>query len=213
MSARHILIVYGSTYGQTAKVAARMAGHLAEAGDIVALEDAGEPTPGLAPRDFDAVIVGSSVTYERHQRSVRRFVRAHLDALNAMPSAFFSVSGAAGSPEPAGLIKAVGYVDRFLQETGWRPMFRESSDGLHQIQSRLAMDAQADRPQVGRADRYHARPRVHGLGAGEGVRRVVRDDGSSRGLHRNDAGISTPRCSCSPNELGCAFVSEARTTA
>ena len=129
MPPRHILIVYGSTQGQTAKIAARMADHLAESGDVVALEDAAHPSPGLDPRDYDGIIVGSSVTFERHQRSVRRFVRAHLAALRSRPTAFFSVSGSAASPDLSGLTKAMRYIDDFLADTGWRPSLTQPVAG------------------------------------------------------------------------------------
>ncbi|HEU4641969.1 MAG TPA: flavodoxin domain-containing protein, partial [Gemmatimonadaceae bacterium] len=101
MPGRRILIVYGTRYGQTAKVAGRIADLLTSAGDTVVVENADDLQPMLVPRNFDGVIVGGSIIYGHHQRSVRRFVRTHRDELNAMPSAFFSVSGSAASRDEA----------------------------------------------------------------------------------------------------------------
>ena len=131
MSTHRILIVYGTSYGQTAKITRFVADLLTDAGGTVTLVDAAnlphcrELPRGLTPRDFDGVIVGSSVLYGRHQRCVDRFVRAHRDALNELPSAFVSVSGSAASPQPDKVAEAHRLVERFLRDTGWRPQRSE----------------------------------------------------------------------------------------
>jgi menaquinone-dependent protoporphyrinogen oxidase len=133
MSSRNILIVYGTSYGQTAKVARFMADRLTEMGDSVTLVDAGgllrSTSLPRTPLDFDGVIVGSSVLYGRHQRSIERFVGAHRDALNAMPSAFFSVSGSAASEDEATRAEARRVVRTFLSATEWRPQLAETVAG------------------------------------------------------------------------------------
>ncbi|MBK5187382.1 MAG: hypothetical protein JJD97_04005 [Gemmatimonadaceae bacterium] len=121
MAAPRILIVYGTHHGQSAAVARRIAESLQTAGGQTLVVNGGKVPRGLTPRDFDAVIVGGSIQYNRHQRFLRDFVRAHRDALNAMPSAFFSVSGAAAGRTIADHTKADGYVADFLRETGWHP--------------------------------------------------------------------------------------------
>ena len=135
MSARRILIVFGTTYGQTAKVARFIADQLTAAGETVTLANADElrrnvQLPrGASPRDFDGAIVGASVIYGHHRRSVQRFVSAHRDALNAMPSAFFSVSGSAANSDEEKLADARKVVDEFLRRTGWRPGLTETVAG------------------------------------------------------------------------------------
>jgi menaquinone-dependent protoporphyrinogen oxidase len=53
----------------------------------------------------------------KHENYVLDFVRKNRDALERLPSAFFSVSMAAhDSPE-----EAEGYIEEFVRETGWRP--------------------------------------------------------------------------------------------
>jgi menaquinone-dependent protoporphyrinogen oxidase len=129
MPARRILIFYGTSYGQTAKIARRMDDLLTASGEIVTLVDASSQPPGLTPREFDGIIVGGSIIRGRHQKSVRRFVHVHRDVLNAMPSAFFSVSGAAASPDQDARAEARRFVDAFLGETGWDPALSESIAG------------------------------------------------------------------------------------
>ena len=129
MPARRILILYGTSYGQTAKIARRMDDLLTASGEIVTLVDASNQPRGLTPLEFDGIIVGGSIIRGRHQKGVRRFVHAHWDVLNAMPSAFFSVSGASASPDPAARAEARRFVDAFQGETGWDPAPSESIAG------------------------------------------------------------------------------------
>jgi menaquinone-dependent protoporphyrinogen oxidase len=70
-------------------------------------------------------VVGASIIRGRHQRYIRDFARRHHEQLNRMRSAFVSVSGAAqGSRE-----QARGYIDEFVQQTGWNPRFPASFAG------------------------------------------------------------------------------------
>lgn len=130
-----ILIVYGTSYGQTARVARFVADALTESGETVTLVDAAElgrrcELPrGLTPRDFDGAIVAASVLYGRHQKSVRRFVGVHHEGLNAVPSAFVSVSGSAASRDVAKFAEARKVADDFVRTTGWRPAFVECVAG------------------------------------------------------------------------------------
>jgi menaquinone-dependent protoporphyrinogen oxidase len=125
MPARRILVAYGTKYGQTARIAARIADVLAASGDVVTLTDVGELPRKMGPREFAGVVIGASVIGGRHQRRVRRFVRAHRNELNAMPTAFFSVSGSAASPYEASRAVARRNLEEMLRETGWRPRLTE----------------------------------------------------------------------------------------
>lgn len=112
---KRIFLTYGTTEGQTAKIAEfvsdvlRGHGHdvtMLEVKDAHAIND-----------DYDAVIVGSSIHMGKHDKHVAEFVQKNHDTLERLPSAFFSVSLAAhGDME-----EAQGYVEEFEQDTGWRP--------------------------------------------------------------------------------------------
>ena len=116
----HILIVYGSTYGQTQKIAEHIRDLLGdEFGVTLVRGDA--PMNPLTADHFDGVLVGGSIITGRHQKYVESFVHRNVAMLNAMPSALFSVSGSAGSEKPSGRADAQACADRLLHESGWRP--------------------------------------------------------------------------------------------
>jgi menaquinone-dependent protoporphyrinogen oxidase len=112
----NIYIPYGTTEGQTAKIAefisdvVRAHGHDVETADI---KESGDTIPD----GCDAVIVGASIHMGKHEDYVRDFVQKNRAALEGQPSALFSVSLAAhGDAE-----NAESYVGKFEDETGWRP--------------------------------------------------------------------------------------------
>ncbi|WP_254546959.1 flavodoxin domain-containing protein [Halomarina pelagica] len=113
------LVLYGTGEGQTAKVAGRIVDVLAARGHDAAAVDAGERPPDLSVDDFDAVLVGASIHRGKHQSAVREFVTSNRDALAAKPTAFFQVS--LSSADERGEEQAAGYVEAFVEDTGWHP--------------------------------------------------------------------------------------------
>lgn len=109
-----ILVVYASTHGHTAKIAAR----LAEAAGGAEVREVGAATDVL-PRDYDVVVVGASVHGGSHQDVVMHWAREHAAALNGMPSAFFSVCLAAAEDTEESCQATRDYIDNFLDDTGW----------------------------------------------------------------------------------------------
>jgi menaquinone-dependent protoporphyrinogen oxidase len=111
-----VYIPYGTTEGQTAKIAEYIAdvvrhhGHEALAVDV---KEAADTVPG----GYDGVIVGASIHMGKHDKHVADFVVKNRDTLERLPSAFFSVSLAAHGDAK----EADGYVEEFEQQTGWRP--------------------------------------------------------------------------------------------
>ncbi len=114
-----ILVVYGTTEGQTRKVATFLADRFKGRGHDVTLADAHRPPRSLNPAAYDAVVVAARVHSGRYQRSIRRFVRRNVAMLRAKPSAFVSVSMMAALPDRAGTVAS--YVGRFSHRTGWTP--------------------------------------------------------------------------------------------
>jgi len=111
-----ILIAYGTTEGQTARIADHIAdairkhGVEAEALDLKRSKD-------VSVDGYDAVIVGGSIHMGKHQKDLADFVQRNRAVLERLPSAFFSVSLAAHGD----LENAEAYVENFKQQTGWRP--------------------------------------------------------------------------------------------
>ena len=115
----NILIVYGTTEGQTRKIAARTTTHIRERGHRVELQDSAALESDLKLGSFDAFIIAASVHQEHHQEIVTNFVFAHHELLNTKPSAFISVSLSAALEDEK--TEAQNYVDRFVSVTGWQP--------------------------------------------------------------------------------------------
>ena len=128
MQGPRILIVYGTTHGQTAAIAAFLQLTLERRGCQVVVSNVAEPpTPPLD--QFDGIIVGASVIARGHQPAVKEFIRDNLKTLNAMPSAFFSVSASAGSSREAGRAAARRLCDAFLADAGFHPDIAECIAG------------------------------------------------------------------------------------
>jgi menaquinone-dependent protoporphyrinogen oxidase len=89
-----IMIGYGTTEGQTARIAERIAEVIRGQGfEVQALDLKGSSDVVLDT--YDAVIVGGSIHMGKHEDHVADFVRRNRATLERLPSAFFSVSLAA----------------------------------------------------------------------------------------------------------------------
>jgi menaquinone-dependent protoporphyrinogen oxidase len=117
----NFLIVYGTTEGQTAKIAKRI-GTLVEAQGHTARIWDGKQLPDTALLEgCDAIIIGASVHYWTHPSYIQDFVKHHCEDLQRLPSAFFSVSGSAASPRPEERAQAERLAAEFIRETHWQP--------------------------------------------------------------------------------------------
>jgi menaquinone-dependent protoporphyrinogen oxidase len=121
----HILVLYGTSYGHTAKVAQRLAFGMMSAGLMVELYRADQLPDQIDPGDFDGIVIAASIIMGQYQPYIREFVRQQVSLLNRTPSAFVSVCGAAGS-NPA---EAQGYIDTLRRESGWQPKLQHSFAG------------------------------------------------------------------------------------
>lgn len=118
-----ILALYGSRFGQAEAILRRVVERLESRGHSVTMVKGDATPPEVAPSDFDAVVVAASIIMGRHQRYVRKWVRAHAPALNAMPSAFISVNGTPPEPTPEWQAEATTYAKKLTTETGWNPQW------------------------------------------------------------------------------------------
>ncbi len=115
----NILIVYGTTEGQTAKISRFLKSEAEKSGHQVTLYNAIEEPP--SPEDFDLVLVGASVHHGKYQSAILHYVKEHRGQLNAMASSFFSVSLSPVSQEEASQRELASITEKFLEETGWTP--------------------------------------------------------------------------------------------
>ena len=114
-----ILVLYGTTEGQTAKIAGAIASTLRELGVETDIAEAGPHDPD--PRRYDAVIVAASVHAGTFQKPVLRWVRAHADRLASRPTAFVPVCLAVLGKSPTAAAEVQAIVERFQAQSGWRP--------------------------------------------------------------------------------------------
>lgn len=124
-----ILIIYGTSYGQTAKIADRIAAGLQRRGFAVELCNAAKGRPELPLERYAGILVGSSIIARGHQPAIKVFIHDHVSMLNLVPSAFFQVSASAGSASPEARDAARQILDDFLASTGWLPVVSASLPG------------------------------------------------------------------------------------
>ncbi|MFI4963551.1 MAG: flavodoxin domain-containing protein [Legionellales bacterium] len=118
-----ILIVYGTTEGQTRKIAEFLRAETVKSGHTVSLADSTEGPP--SPLEYDAVLVGGSMHMQKYQASIKDYVQKHKRSLNQMHSAFFSVSLSAASDEEESWKELKEITEDFLEKTGWKPSMVE----------------------------------------------------------------------------------------
>jgi menaquinone-dependent protoporphyrinogen oxidase len=117
----NVIVVYGTTEGQTAKIAQ----HIADAGrglghhvEVVHAAELGERTDLGA---YGAAVVGASLHEGRYQRSIVNFVKAQHAWLAAHPTAFFSVSLGAASSDPSERAEVERISAEFIAGCDFRP--------------------------------------------------------------------------------------------
>jgi len=115
-----ILVIYGTTDGQTAKIATALGRDLRSHGQDADVIEAADSAPG--PLGYDGVIVAASVQAGGYQRGVRRWVWRHAGDLSHTPNAFVSVCLGVLQHDPAVDRELAAIRERFVVESGWRPM-------------------------------------------------------------------------------------------
>ena len=115
-----ILIGYGTTEGQTAKISQHMADSAHRLGHKVSVRHVSEIRDHEV-HAHDAVIVGGSLHEGRYQREVRSFIEQHGAVLGARENAFFSVSLAAASRNPDERAEPLRIAREFTGQAGWTP--------------------------------------------------------------------------------------------
>ncbi|MEX3008432.1 flavodoxin domain-containing protein [Hoeflea sp. TYP-13] len=114
-----ILLVYGTTEGQTRKIAKFCESHLTGSDNTVELLDSRRRMSDLEISKFDCVILAGSVHQRHHQESLTNFVIAHKKQLQESPTLFISVSLSIAFE--GGEKEAQKYVDDFAEYTGFQP--------------------------------------------------------------------------------------------
>lgn len=118
----HILIVYGTQEGQTAKIASAMQLEIERAGhrcDVYNLQD--EPVIDLTI--YDGVIAGASVHFSKLPRTFRKWMFCYSKILARKPIGFFSVClGILETNDPLTVQEEQRISSEFLSSVGLKPM-------------------------------------------------------------------------------------------
>jgi menaquinone-dependent protoporphyrinogen oxidase len=107
-----VLVIYGTTYGQTEKIARAV-------GDVLRAQ--GHDTDVVTPASYDGVIVAASVQAGGYQKPVRRWVRTYAEGLSHKPNAFVSVCLGVLQKDEKVDAHLRSIVEAFTSATGWRP--------------------------------------------------------------------------------------------
>jgi menaquinone-dependent protoporphyrinogen oxidase len=116
-----IMILYGTTEGQAAKISEHIAQIARDRGDEAETMDIKDLPACFSLEEYDAMIVGASIHMSKHEDYVRHFVEQNREPLERVPSAFFSVSLTAREHTDEARTQTEGYVEKLVEETGWQP--------------------------------------------------------------------------------------------
>ena len=126
-----VLVVYASTHGHTAKIAARVARVINDAGCRTDVRGAASAR-SLSPRPYDAVVLAASVHMGKHQKAMVEFAARHSTSLNDRPTVFLSVSLSAADDTEESRVTTREMTDAFLDQTGLIPQRVEPVAGCLQ---------------------------------------------------------------------------------
>jgi menaquinone-dependent protoporphyrinogen oxidase len=115
-----MLICYATTDGQSRKVSEYIADLVRRKGHEVDIFDA-NMAEAVDPSRFQAAILAGSVHMGRYQTALTHQIRRWREALNALPTAFVSVSLAAASNDPHVHAEIDECAQHMLQEVGLNP--------------------------------------------------------------------------------------------
>ncbi|MEO8410489.1 MAG: menaquinone-dependent protoporphyrinogen IX dehydrogenase [Propionivibrio sp.] len=115
----HILILYSTVDGHTAKICQRLEQVIEKNPHEVVVAPIGDSSSFELAR-FDKIVIGASIRYGKHRKEVLDFIAGNLSLLASKPSAFFSVNIVARKPEK-NTPETNPYMRKFLSRVFWQP--------------------------------------------------------------------------------------------
>lgn len=125
----NILIVYASKEGQTKSIAQFMAEAIRKHGHQTTVLSGKHLAKNFTTDPFDAAIIGGSIHMGGYPGFLKKFVIAHRDWLNQIPSAFFTVCMAIHSKNVEEQQEARSFGTTFTSKTNWQPDITETFAG------------------------------------------------------------------------------------
>lgn len=125
---KKIAIAYASKHGQTEKIARYLAAKIESRKMEYELIDTSRSSVALG-QGFSGIIYGSPVYRGRFPSGILAWARKNSVRINALPSAFFTVSLNAADQRPAARVADQQLLTLFMQETAALPRFSASFAG------------------------------------------------------------------------------------
>jgi menaquinone-dependent protoporphyrinogen oxidase len=116
-----IAIIYGTSEGQTRKVAEHIAGVARTHGHTVEIKDGKDVPADFLLEAYDAAIIGASIHVGQYPPYIVDFVKRQRPYLDRTPSAFFTVCLTAKEHTSEAQVQVQQYITQFEQATGWQP--------------------------------------------------------------------------------------------
>lgn len=116
-----VLVGYVSKDGHTREVAETVGEVMGEMGHMVDVVDVADLPAGFSMKRYEAAVLGAPVRLGKHPKVMRRFASKHRDALEGIPSAFFSCSLVSAHEGEEARRTERELVEGFVNQTGWHP--------------------------------------------------------------------------------------------
>ena len=114
-----VLLLYSTTDGHTVEICKRLKSVIESEGGEVAMVNLADQ-PKLSDFVFDTVVIGASIRYGKHQKTVYEFIESNRETLETHPNALFSVNVVARKPEK-NTPETNPYLQKFLKQIDWVP--------------------------------------------------------------------------------------------
>ena len=112
------LFLYSTTDGHTKRICEYIGNILKQRNHEIKIDPISLELKKLS--EYDAIILGASIRYGKHQKSVFNFINKHKDLLETKKSAFFSVNVVARKSEKNSP-NTNPYIKKFLKTSSWQP--------------------------------------------------------------------------------------------
>jgi len=122
MNSKKMLLLYASVDGQTLKIANFLVEEFKQKGQEVSLVEIDAFQDKL--ENFGKIIIGCSIRYGVHHKSVIDFINQNKESLDKHQSVFFSVNLVARKPEK-NQADTNPYVIKFFKTITWKPTLVE----------------------------------------------------------------------------------------
>ena len=125
----NILIVSASKEGQTDKIADFIAEKIRQHGHQTTTLYCKQIPADFQTDPFDAAILGGSIHVNKYPGELIRFIKAHQDWLNRVPTALFTVCMAIRSKHENEQQQALAFGEAFSSHYNWHPNLLETFAG------------------------------------------------------------------------------------